>query len=131
MSTVLILGANSDMAKATAEVFAANGHNLVLALRDTDRIVDFKNELIAKHGIECTSLAFDIMNTEQFNKDFNALQVLPKGVVCCVGYLGNEEEAQQNREEAHRINALNFEKCKAALDIVIEHYKVSKGGGFL
>ena len=47
MSTVLILGASSDMAVAIARKFAAAGHSIQLAARNVERLQPLRSDLDA------------------------------------------------------------------------------------
>ena len=63
--TCLILGATSDMAVATARLFASSGYELVLFGRDISGLNTLKNELISK-GVSIQISHFDILNTTVF-----------------------------------------------------------------
>ena len=62
--TVFITGATSGFGKATAEIFAENGNNLIIAGRREERLISLKNTLKSKHGVEITTLCFDVRNSE-------------------------------------------------------------------
>ncbi len=57
---VLITGAASGIGLATAREFAAHGYDLILTARREERLQEVRDELIAAHGIEVTTLCFDI-----------------------------------------------------------------------
>ncbi|MEM9983780.1 MAG: SDR family NAD(P)-dependent oxidoreductase [Bacteroidota bacterium] len=58
--TILITGATAGIGLATAEVFAEQGHRLILTGRRTERL----EALAARLSVDCYSLAFDIRDLE-------------------------------------------------------------------
>ncbi|TMU55259.1 SDR family NAD(P)-dependent oxidoreductase [Flagellimonas algicola] len=73
LKTALITGATSGIGKATAELLAKNGFNLVLCGRRTDRLDQLRNTLGAQTGVH--TLTFDVRNREEVIK---ALESLPQ-----------------------------------------------------
>lgn len=61
---VLITGATSGIGKATAEIFAKNGYDLIITGRREDRLVSVKKDL-EKSGVKVTTLCFDIRDLKQ------------------------------------------------------------------
>lgn len=66
-SFVMITGASSGIGKATAELLAAKGKNLILTGRRADRLEQLATELKQKHAIDIEILVFDV-------RDFNSIQ---------------------------------------------------------
>ncbi|MBO0341923.1 MAG: SDR family NAD(P)-dependent oxidoreductase [Bacteroidota bacterium] len=71
--TALITGATSGIGKATAELFAKQGINLILCGRRQERLEQLKNELGRDTSI--FTLNFDVRNREDV---FSAIESLPK-----------------------------------------------------
>lgn len=75
--TALITGASSGIGAAFAEVFARNGHNLVLTARSGGKLEDIATALRAKYKVDVAVLATDLSKTTapaqlwQFCKDHN------------------------------------------------------------
>ena len=70
--TALITGATSGIGKATAELFAENGINLIICGRRLDRLDSLKKELSSK--VDVHILNFDVRDK---NKVLSSIQSLP------------------------------------------------------
>ena len=70
---VFITGASSGIGKSTAEIFAANGHNLIITGRRKERLTAIKTNLENKHGVEIRVLCFDIRKNEEVEKAVESL----------------------------------------------------------
>ncbi|HEU4716233.1 MAG TPA: SDR family oxidoreductase [Bacteroidia bacterium] len=66
--TAFITGASAGFGKAIAELYAANGWNLVLCARRKVRLEVLERQLKEKHGVEIVSLAFDIRSNDEVKK---------------------------------------------------------------
>lgn len=74
--TVFITGATSGFGKAAAEIFAANGHHLILTGRRKERLALLAKDLMFKHSVEVTTLCFDIRNNTEVVAAINSLPAL-------------------------------------------------------
>jgi decaprenylphospho-beta-D-erythro-pentofuranosid-2-ulose 2-reductase len=61
---VLILGAASDMARAIARSFAAEGHAIQLAARNVERLEADRADLVTRYGVEVTLHEFDALDLD-------------------------------------------------------------------
>nr|MBS0036918.1 SDR family NAD(P)-dependent oxidoreductase [Saprospiraceae bacterium] len=73
-NVVFITGATSGIGKACAEVFARNGHPLVITGRRSERLTEIKRGLTEKYGIEMASLSFDIRDPKACDLAWNSLE---------------------------------------------------------
>lgn len=74
MGIVLITGATSGIGKATAEVFAREGHDLILTARRSERLKALGDYLETMHQIKVTTLSFDVRDKDACKA---ALESLP------------------------------------------------------
>lgn len=58
--TIFITGATSGFGKASAKVFAQNGHNLILTGRRKNRLEKLSEELTTEHNVDVVCLCFDV-----------------------------------------------------------------------
>lgn len=70
---VCVTGATSGIGRATAEIFAANGYNLIITGRRKEKLEEFGEELVSKYKIDLIALNFDVRSNEAVNKAFDSL----------------------------------------------------------
>jgi 3-hydroxy acid dehydrogenase / malonic semialdehyde reductase len=63
--TVMITGATAGFGKACAQEFAANGYNVIITGRRTERLQELKQELENKFSGKVYSLSFDVQKKEE------------------------------------------------------------------
>ncbi|MFA0963185.1 SDR family oxidoreductase [Roseivirga sp. BDSF3-8] len=133
MSKVLILGATSDMAVAIAKKFASEGYSLILAARSLTKLEPLQKDMAIRFpdvGVE--SLAFDALDFASHQPFVDQLVQggLPEVSVCVFGYLGDQEKAQQDWNEAMQIIGTNYTGAASVMDRLAEAYE-KKGSGCL
>lgn len=62
---VFITGATSGIGKSTAEIFAKNGHDVIVTGRRQERLTELKQTLQKKYKIKVIDLCFDIRNEKE------------------------------------------------------------------
>lgn len=128
MKWLLILGAQSDIAKAIAKKFAENGTNCYLAHFNPKEITDFANDLQIRHNIQAVPLAFDALKYNTHKKFYDSLPEKPEGVICVFGYLGNNQKAIDDFKESEKIIDTNYKGAVSILNIVASDFKEKKKG---
>jgi NADP-dependent 3-hydroxy acid dehydrogenase YdfG len=71
---VLITGTTSGIGKASAELFAKNGWNLILTGRRKDRLDAFASDLAKKYKIKTLTLNFDVRNLKEVVKSIESIK---------------------------------------------------------
>jgi len=69
----LITGATAGIGKATAEIFAQNGYNLIITGRRKDRLEELSCQLKKKYKIKTLALSFDVRHLKEVIKHLTAL----------------------------------------------------------
>jgi decaprenylphospho-beta-D-erythro-pentofuranosid-2-ulose 2-reductase len=128
MSTVLILGAGSDMAIAIAEKFASRGCDIQLAARKVERLTALQTDLAIRFSSRVGLVEFDALDFSSHPGFFASLNPLPDITICVFGYLGNTEKAATDWNESFRIINTNYTGAVSILNVVSAHYASVKQG---
>jgi len=130
MKWLLILGATSDIARACAHRFAADGFNLVLAARNPDALGSDTKDLKIRYGIEVKTVLFDALATEGHCSFFQSLDPVPDGVLCAIGTMKGNEDAMSDPEKLKAIMDTNLTGPVAFLTPAGEAFR-ERGSGFI
>lgn len=68
MKTVLITGASSGIGLSLATIFAKNNYNLILVARRYDRLLELKESLEIKYGIDVVIESMDLLIIDNLKK---------------------------------------------------------------
>lgn len=128
MSYVLIIGAKSDIAKAVARKYAENGYDLYLAAKQPSELESFANDLNIRTGRNIKCIELDVLNYVLHETFYNSLEEKPLGIISAVGYLGEQEKAENNFDEAQKIIDTNFTGVVSLINIVANDFKKRKSG---
>lgn len=128
MSTVLILGATSDMAIAIAKEFASHNYNVQLAARKPDQLKALQSDLSVRYNAQSTLHYFDALDYSSHRNFFESLDPKPDVTISVFGLLGEAEKARTDWNEALRIIQSNYVGAVSILDIVANHYASQKRG---
>ncbi|MBF0289940.1 MAG: SDR family oxidoreductase [SAR324 cluster bacterium] len=128
MQTILILGANSDIAKALAHEYAEHGYHLCLAVRNSERLDEDVHDLKIRYQVEVQSLEFDAEDYASHEDFYHKLSPKPHGVIWAIGYLGDQQQAQVDFEHAEMIVRANYLGAISILNIVANDLESRKSG---
>jgi len=128
MSYVLIIGATSDMAKATAREYAKNGYDIYLTARKSSDLKDLVTDIQVRAEQTIKAVDLDILKFDQHKAFYDNLDEKPLGVISFIGYLGEQNNAQENFKEAHKIIDTNFTGLVSLLEIIANNFEKRKSG---
>jgi len=130
MSYILIIGAKSDIAKATAREYAKHGYNLYLAARNLDELKEFANDVTVRTQRAVKLVELDILDYKAHQLFYDGLDEKPLGVISSVGYLGEQENAQADFTEAQQIIDTNYTGIVSLLNLIANDFE-KRNGGFI
>ena len=129
MKPVLILGAKSDMAKATAEFYAKNGWNLSLAGRNViAELSTFSGRLKDDYGCEINLYELDILDFQSHTDFFKSFQQKPDGIICFIGLLGDQQKSEMDFNETKTVIDSNFTGIVSVLNIFANYFEEKEDG---
>jgi decaprenylphospho-beta-D-erythro-pentofuranosid-2-ulose 2-reductase len=128
---LLVLGANSDVAKAVARKFAKEEKaSLYLASRDMGILQKRAQDITTRYQVEAEPLYFDATDYASHAAFYESVNPKPDGVVVAFGYLGDQQQAQSDFQEARKIIETNFLGAVSILEIVAADFE-KRGHGFI
>ena len=128
MDYVLILGAKSDIAKEVAHGFAKIGYNIYLAARKHEELEDDVKDLMIRYKIEAKAVEFDALHFESHKMFYSSLEKKPVGVVCAVGYMGDQINCKNDFIEIRKIFDTNFTGCISIINIICNDFEERQKG---
>lgn len=127
-SSVLILGATSDIGRALAHEYAAAGASLHLAGRDMDRLAQDRDDLAARYGVDVSTHRLDILDPDGDERLLAELEPLPATTICVIGLMEAQAELQADAQRAERVFQSNFNGPARLLGRIANDYE-ARGGG--
>lgn len=128
MARVLIIGANSDIAKALARRYAGDGDDLYLAGRDIEALDALAKDLHIRSGVDVQRFELDVLATDSHEAFFESLPSMPSGVIAAAGFLGNQQKAERDFSEARTIIDTNFTGLVSLLNIAARRLEAKQDG---
>lgn len=104
-SPVLILGARSDIGKALARAYAAQGCEVILAARGD--IAADATDLALRTGAKVRAVAFDVTDGDA-DRFFDGMGVVPGTVVMVAGLLGDQAVSAADDKAAQAVMESNY-----------------------
>jgi len=108
MASMLILGAASDIARATALAFAHDGWDLILAGREPETLDKIAADITLRSGRRVKTTAFDALRPEEHAAFWQGVEEETTALFCAIGLLGDQEQAQNDMGQAAAILRTNF-----------------------
>ncbi|MDQ0067979.1 SDR family NAD(P)-dependent oxidoreductase [Chryseobacterium lathyri] len=115
--TVLILGANSDVAKQCIKQYTEKGFSVLAASRDTVSLEKF----VADHHLDplkVSILYFDAVDFDSHQKFYDELPVKPHIVVYAAGFLVDNEKALRDFKRTYQMMQVNYMGAVSILNII-------------
>lgn len=131
MDYVLIVGAKSDIAKATAREYARHGYDLYLAGRNIDELEDFARDITVRTQRTAKLVELDMLDYASHHSFYEQLEPKPLVVISAVGYLGEQQKAQSDFNEARKIIDTNYSGVVSLLDIIANDFEQRKSGSIV
>ena len=128
MPTILILGATSDIARASAAAFAREGWEIWLAGRNMDRLNSAAQDLAVRFRLQVPCFRYDVLETGAHNTLWHLLPAVPDAILCAVGILGDQESAQHDPGLADLIMQTNFTGLLPILSLAADSF-AERGSG--
>jgi decaprenylphospho-beta-D-erythro-pentofuranosid-2-ulose 2-reductase len=128
MSYLLIIGAKSDIAKATAREYAKNGYDLYLAARNSSELEEFANDVTVRTERTVQIVELDILDYKSHQAFYDQLEEKPLGVISAIGYLGEQEKAQSDFDEAQQIVDTNYTGVVSLFNIIANDFEHRRSG---
>lgn len=113
--TVLILGANSDVAKQCILQYVEKGFAIIAASRSIDSLKEFVNK---NNLSEVSVLYFDASDFDSHQKFYDELPTKPHLVVYAAGFLVDNEKALSNFQGAQQMMTVNYMGAVSILNII-------------
>jgi decaprenylphospho-beta-D-erythro-pentofuranosid-2-ulose 2-reductase len=115
--TVLILGANSDVAKQCMKQYVEKGFSVIAASRNTKSLESFieGNHL---NPSKVTVLYFDAADFDSHQKFYSDLPTKPNIAVYAAGFLVENKDALRDFKGAHQMMKVNYMGGVSILNII-------------
>ena len=115
--TVLILGANSDVAKKCILQYLEKGFSIIASSRNLDSLASFvKQNIIDSSRI--TLNYFDAADFSSHQKFYNGLPVKPNIVIYAAGFLVENQKALHDFKSAKQMMEVNYMGAVSILNII-------------
>jgi short-subunit dehydrogenase len=131
MKKILILGANSAIARAVCRIYAEQGHALYLVGRDPAKLTATELDLKVRTKAPVFSLACDLTETSRHAEIIATAEATLGGldtVLIAHGELGTQADAQNSFSQTHEILSTNFLSQVSLLTLLANNFELKKSG---
>lgn len=130
--SVLIIGANSDMAKAVAHLYAQKGTPLHLVSRNAQDLHVLAQDLRIRYEVPIYTYVVNFMDksaVDQWRKSLLDWEPPFDRALIAIGYLGDEDQARIDLSEVERIIQTNYTAVVWAGNAIASYYLQKKIAG--
>lgn len=131
--TVLITGASEGIGRATANLFAAQGYDLILLARNLARLEELAADLASQYAINCIPLQADVRDAEEVWQRLGQLiegKSLAAAIINAgVGLYG--PFAETNWEDTARLLRTNLDGALACTRAVLPVFRRQRAGSLV
>ncbi|MGD1319460.1 SDR family NAD(P)-dependent oxidoreductase [Chryseobacterium sp. 2R14A] len=113
---VLILGANSDVAKQCIKQYIEKGFSVIAASRNIQSLEEFVRQRNLQSKV--TVLSFDSVDFDSHQKFYDALPLKPHIVVYAAGFLVDNEKALRDFKGTQQMMLVNYMGAVSILNII-------------
>jgi len=103
-------------------------YDIYLAARNSSRLNDFSKDITVRTNKIIKTIDLDILDYPSHQGFYDNLDEKPLGVICAVGYLGEQSTSQTSFDEAHQIIDTNFTGVVSLLNIITNDFEKRKSG---
>lgn len=128
MKNILIFGATSDMAIASAHRFAKEGFDVHLTARNAEALASLSSDLEIRTGVKVKQSQFEAQDFDSHLSFVQKLDPLPDVVLWAIGYMPEEELVFTNWEEASKMISINFTAAVSVLN-PLANLMMKRGSG--
>lgn len=132
--SVLLLGATSGIMQALGHELAAKGYDLQLVARDREEVDALASDLHIRYRVNVRTHILDVLSLDEHEAVLDACLEdaagMLEGVILGIGYLGEQQRAERDPEEARRIMDTNLTAPALLLGRVANDLE-EKGRGFI
>ncbi|MBS1746326.1 MAG: SDR family NAD(P)-dependent oxidoreductase [Bacteroidetes bacterium] len=115
--TVLVLGANSDVAKEAIKLYVQDGYAVIAASRSINEL----NNFVQQNGFNNSVIIqyFDAVDYHSHKKFYDGLPQKPSIVLYAAGFLKDNEAAMHEWEGAHQMMQVHYCGAVSILNIIV------------
>ena len=128
--TVIVVGATSDIARATAMELACQ-YNLILAGRDMTELDAIAQDIVIRYECDVSTLMFEALNSNEhatfISKCFEKTEKI-SGAVICHGFLPVQIQAERDWDLARKTLDINFTSCVSVLEPLMQRLEDQQDG---
>jgi len=129
--TLLLIGATSDIGRATGLTYAMAGWDVQLAGRNLEAVEREAGDIRTRTGRSISTHQLDILDNGRFEAFINGLPALPDVAVCVVGELGEQTRAEKEPDYATMLLRTNLEGPALLLGLLAERFAVRGSGAIV